>query len=169
MVKQKKLLLRCSDDSVIILAMVLNDNHGIDRAGTVPEIVDEISRASVGFPPERMPVIGWEEITDDILPERTFRNAWTTFGGKKIGHDMPKVRSIHMDKLRGKRDRKLAELDGDWMRATGQGKKVESTEIEKKRQELRDLPQEWGAALEQLTTPEEVGAAWPEILEMKKD
>jgi len=164
MVKQKKLLLRCSDDSVIILSMVINDGHGVDREGTVAEIEDEIKRSSVGFPPERMPVIGWEEIHDEDLPERTFRNAWATHGGKKIGHDMPKVRQIHMDKLRGKRDRKLAELDGEWMRATGQGKKTEATAIEKKRQALRDIPQEWGLALEQLGTPEEVGAVMPEEL-----
>jgi hypothetical protein len=163
MVKQKKLLLRCSDDSVIILAMVLNDGHGIDREGTVAEIEDEIKRASDGFP-ERLPIIGWEEIEDSHLPERTFRNAWITRGGKKIGHDMPKVRQIHMDKLRGIRDRRLADLDGDWMRATGQGKKAEAISIEKKRQTLRDIPQEWEVILEQLGTPEEVGAAWPEEL-----
>lgn len=165
MVKQKKLLLRCSDDSVIILAMVLDDGHLINREGTVAEIEDEIHRASVGFPPERMPVVGWEEITDDHLPERTFRNAWKTSGGKKIDHDMTRVRSIQLDKIRGARDSKLTKLDGDWMRATGRGERASATAVEKKRQELRDVPQVWGEALEQLSTPEEVGAAWPEILD----
>lgn len=72
--------------------------------------------------------------------EPTTYHAARTWDGKKIGHDMTKAREIHLGRLRSQREEKFKALDGEWMRAQGQGKKAEADAIEAKRQQLRDLP-----------------------------
>jgi hypothetical protein len=111
-----------------------------------------------------MPIVSWKEIVeDDIPPDRIFRDAWST-DGKKISHDMKKARSIHIGRIRAKRNELLAGTDSIWIRATGQGKKAEATKIEKARQALRDIPQEWEGAIESAESAEELAAMWPEEL-----
>ena len=166
MVKQKKLLLRCVDDSVIVMAFILEDGHEIKKEGTTEEIDLEISRASLGFDPARLPIIGWKEIEDESdLFNREFRNAWENKGGGRISHNMPKARAIHLDRIRAARDNALSKKDPEWMRAIGQNKKKDADDIEAERQILRDLPDTWGAAIEGAETVEELGAMWPDELE----
>lgn len=104
--------------------------------------------------------VSWRFVPNDFVVEttdRTYRDAWKDDGpGKGIGHDMPKVRTIHLERLRGKRDRKLEELDKTWMRATGQGKKQEADAVEAERQRLRDGPVVWQAQLAVAQTVDEV-------------
>lgn len=83
--------------------------------------------------------ISWRVVEPAELPqERTFRNAWTEREGK-FEHDMEKAKNIHRERLRAQRALRLEELDGQWMRATGQGRPQEANAIEAQRQALRDL------------------------------
>lgn len=106
------------------------------RVATDEAIGVEIMRSAF----EHVPV-SWKRISkDDVPTDRAYRDAWVESGGA-ITHDMPKARALHLTRLREKRDRRLAALDGPWMRAVGQGDKVEADRIETERQALRDLPQ----------------------------
>jgi len=96
------------------------------------------------------------EITEADLPLRDFRNAWRFIAGK-IEVDMPKARLIHMDKIRAERNKKLTQLDKDWMKAMGQG--GDAVSIENERQILRDIPQTFD--LEIYPNPTALKAAWP--------
>jgi len=153
MIKQKKLLLRCVDDSVIIMAFVLEDNFSVHRKGTKKEIEAEIKKASQSFPQERMPIVSWEEITDDDIPkDRTFRNAWITKKPKFIEYDMVKARTIHRDHLRRVRQLLLDRLDVEYQRADEEKDEVKKQDIVKQKQVLRDIPND--PRIENADTPE---------------
>lgn len=82
----------------------------------------------------------WRMVEDAEVPsERDFRNA-VRDDGKKLRHDIDHAKSIVRDRIRERRERELAVLDGKWMRATGQGKKAEADAIEAQRQQWRDAP-----------------------------
>lgn len=82
----------------------------------------------------------WRMVEDDEVPaEREFRNA-VRDDGKKLKHDIAHAKTIVRDRIREKRERELAVLDGQWMRATGQGKKADADKIEAQRQKWRDAP-----------------------------
>jgi len=139
--KQKKLLLRCKDDSVIIMSFVLNNDHDVNRKGTKEEIEAEIAKASSAFSPERLPIKSWEEIEDSdfVHIDRTFRDAWMTNGKKKIEHDMIKAREIHKDRLRYARTKLLEDLDIEYIRADELNDSKKKQEIIAKKQILRDI------------------------------
>lgn len=138
MVKQKKLLLRCNDDSVIIMAFVLDDGYTIHKKGTKEEIDAEIIRASKSFPQERMPIKSWEEIEDSDIPQdRTYRDAWITKKKKTVEHDMVKAKELHKKFLRIEREPLLEALDIKMSMAYNNPKK--QAEIEEERQKLRDI------------------------------
>jgi hypothetical protein len=101
------------------------------------------------------------DLPDDWTPpdgNRAYRAAWK-LNGSKVEVDMPKARAIHMNYIRRARDKKLAELDPLWMKATGQKKAVEADAIEAQRQKLRDIPQTLD--LSQAATPDDLKAIWP--------
>jgi hypothetical protein len=75
----------------------------------------------------------------DIPGDREYRDALKA----DLTYDMSKARNIFLTRLRAKRALTLEQLDRDWMRATGQGKKQEAQQIEGARQALRDLPQDF--------------------------
>lgn len=90
---------------------------------------------------------------EDPLKEQHYRGARVD-DGRKITYDAAKLRECHRNRLRQERVRLLHDLDGQWMRATGQGKKAEADAIEERRQKLRDVPAdsriETAVTLEQL-------------------
>jgi hypothetical protein len=139
--RAKLILLRCHDDSVMVMTMFLKDGYGtLNRKGTKEEIEMTIKKASEMYPPERLPIIGWEEIEDEnIVSDRTFRNAWITKGGKKIDHDMNKAREIHREKLRAARVPILEKLDVDYIIADENNNSDEKNRIVKDKQRLRDI------------------------------
>ena len=94
---------------------------------------------------------------DPIFADRTFRDAWT-FDGSKIGHDMPKARAIHMERLREARDAALARLDVEALRAVERDDRAELARIAARKQALRDLPATIN--LESAATPEALKAKW---------
>jgi len=96
-------------------------------------VADEVKRALPDY-------LAWHRVEEaDIPADRTYRDAWH-HDGKRIAHDMPKARELHRQMLRHARASALPELDGQWMRAQGQGKEAESDAIEARRQRLRDAP-----------------------------
>lgn len=58
--------------------------------------------------------------------------------GDEIRHNMPKVRELHRHMIRHQRGEKMVALDGQWMRAIGQGDAAEAARIDAERQVLRD-------------------------------
>lgn len=98
----------------------------------------------------------------DVPTDRTFRDAWED-DGASIRTNMPKARAIHLGRVRATRARALANLDAEWMRAQGQGKKTEAEAVEAKRQALRDLPITLG--VDGARTPEELAVLWSPLLD----
>lgn len=69
----------------------------------------------------------------------TYRNALVDRAGK-IEHDIVKARDCCREELRRQRRNAMLVLDGQWMGATGQGKKAEADAVEAERQKWRDAP-----------------------------
>jgi len=99
----------------------------------------------------------FEIIEDSEIPtDRTFRDAWKK-DAKKVSVDMPKARNIHMDRIREEREKKLKEIDIDINKREDTG--IDTTDMRKKRQDLRDIPQKF--VLSGYKTPDELKVAWP--------
>lgn len=98
---------------------------------------------------------------NEVPRDRTYRGAWIDTGSA-VTHDMEKCRQIHRDNLRAIRRSRLVYLDGEWMKATATGNLAAATEVEKKRQQLRDAPQY--EAIDLASTPEELKLAIPQCL-----
>lgn len=84
----------------------------------------------------------WRRVTDDALQhDREFRDALVHDGASgALRHDMPRARELKRQHIRHERARVLPELDAQWNRANGQGKKKDADAIEAKRQKWRDAP-----------------------------
>lgn len=93
----------------------------------------------------------------DLPQDRTYRDALKDHG-THIGHDMTTARAIHIEHARVNRIAALEQLDRDWMRATGQGKKTEAATLEANRQAWRDLPATLAGQVESAQTIEELQA-----------
>jgi hypothetical protein len=124
------------------------------REPTAENIDYEISR----IPTFAQPVT-WRLIKpEDIPQDRTYRNALRDRAGR-LEHDVEAAKVLHREALRHARAAKFAELDAQWMKATGQGKRAEADAIEAERQRLRDLPAD--PAIEAATTIEDLKTTWP--------
>lgn len=98
---------------------------------------------------------------DDWTPpeDRSFRNAWR-MNGKSIAVDMPMARDIHRNRLRMERNKRLAELDIEAMRALEAGGDIKAVTAAKQR--LRDAPSH--PAIEAAQTPDELKAITLDML-----
>lgn len=137
-------LITAADDTVIVFRFVTCEYSGDDsirwaREATDANIQAEITKTLPAFDPEKKPLKGWRRVKESDLPDREYRNAWRDRGGK-VEEDLPHARQIHLERLRGERQPILDQLDREWHRATGRGKKSDADAIEVKRQALRDLP-----------------------------
>jgi hypothetical protein len=88
-----------------------------------------------------------------------FSAAWK-LGPKSIEVDLSKAKDIWRDKWREARKPLLASLDIEFMKAVETSDSIKQTEIATKKQELRDVTNTPISG----TTPEEIKAVWPEIL-----
>jgi hypothetical protein len=94
------------------------------------------------------------------LPDdRVFRGAWTT--DCKV--DMDKAKEIWLDKIRDVRNKRLAELDIEWMRAMENGENKEASNIAAIKQSLRDITER--ADIHKCKTTASLRKYWPQILE----
>ena len=92
------------------------------------------------FPGAEKPV-SWRrfELGEIKEQDRVFRDAWRD-NGKSIEPHLPTAKKLKADMIRKERRAALRDLDAEWMRATGQGKKAEADAIEAERQKWRDAP-----------------------------
>ena len=104
----------------------------------------------------------------EIPTNRTFRNAWLD-NGVAVDHNMVKAREIHKDHLRQAPAPKMRDqVDIDFLKsleawlAAQPNVSLELRSTMVKKQALRDVTID--PAIEAAKTPEELIAAWPEIL-----
>lgn len=91
-----------------------------------------------------------------VIPtDRTFRNAWKP----DLSVDMTKAREIRRDQLRLQRKKLFEELDSEWMKSFAKGDLETSSQVEAKRQALRDAPAD--PRIESASTPEELKSVDP--------
>lgn len=136
--EQTKLALTLADGSLAVMSFV---TRGFTPNGAV-QFERELSEASVRAECAKagLALVSWRAITDEDLPAtREYRGAWCDRGGR-IGHDMPKARDIHRQKLRVERVGRLAKLDVEYQRADEAGDKKAKQTIAKAKQALRDAP-----------------------------
>lgn len=67
-----------------------------------------------------------------------FRGAWADKAGK-LGHDMPRAREIHKQRLRIERAPLLAELDVEYIRAQETNDNGKRAQVTARKQALRDI------------------------------
>jgi hypothetical protein len=88
-------------------------------------------------------VLSWRRISEAehqmFEKDRRYRNSLTDNAGK-LEYDIVQARERHRLYLRRVRSEALIELDAQWMRATGQGRKADLDAIEAQRQKWRDAP-----------------------------
>ena len=105
-----------------------------------------------------------QECNVDDLPSRgSFRAAWTQTGDAQTV-DMGKARAIKTDQIRPERNKKLAALDIDYIRADEAGNTDKKQSIATVKQKLRDLPETIQSDLNALDTPdalEKFTPTWP--------
>jgi fibronectin type 3 domain-containing protein len=77
--------------------------------------------------------------------------------------NMTKAREIKRDQLRAERKPLLEQLDVEFMRAQEQGDQAKADEIAAKKQALRDVTAD--PAIDAATTPDELKAVRPDVLE----
>lgn len=136
-----------------------------EREATDENVFVEIMRACPVHGYAEIPLpqpVRWFRVSlSDIPTDRTYRDA-LVHDGEKLTHDMEKARAIHLTRIRAARTRMLGELDGQWMRATGQKDTQAAEEIERQRQALRDVTKI--PELAHAQSLEEITALWPRDL-----
>lgn len=143
-------LLTFGDDTAGVMEYVTvkyNTNGTVrwTRQASAAAIQLEIDRTR--FPSDKKGVRSWRPIDPgDIPADRTFRPAWRD-RGTSIAHDMDHVRDIAVSQIRARRNKELAELDAEWMKANGRGDTATAAQVESRRQEQRDRPQRAQAAI----------------------
>lgn len=112
--------------------------------------------------------LNYREMEDSAIPtDREFREAWTdTTPEAVIDINMEKARIIHLDRIRVKRNAKLAFLDTEGIKAQDMGLIAELDEIRTKKQVLRDLPQTLQKDLEAAKTVDDLKIIQPIILRL---
>jgi len=119
------------------------------------------------------PAIRWEVLPVSALKDagtnfsgRYFRDAWTYVQGVNpgdvgsIGVDMDRAKAIIRDHVREIRQPLLEALDVEYLRAQEAG--ASTTDIVRRKQELRDLPQ--APEIDLATTPQHLFDWWPVAL-----
>lgn len=99
---------------------------------------------------------------DNITQDRLFRPAWkfTSDTDDNLTIDMPKARTIHMERIRRKRNEELVKLDSEQLRHADNPTELQKVKTEKQR--LRNIPQTFD--LSSAATPEQLKNLWPSKL-----
>lgn len=102
-------------------------------------------------------------VVDAIAPQKKpFRNAWT-WNGVTLAVDMPKARVIWRQEMRAHRAKRWQLWDAEYLKADEAGDLARKAQLAAKRQQLRDVTAHPG--IDAATTPDELKAVWPAILE----
>ena len=103
---------------------------------------------------------GAKIVDQDSLPKtREFRDAWTVDGTV----DIEKAKEVWKNKIRPARNKRLQDLDIEWMKAMEKGQTTIASAISADKQVLRDITKR--EELTKAKTVEEIKAFWPKILE----
>jgi hypothetical protein len=93
---------------------------------------------------DNVTMVRWRTLTkqehdwfEDTIVHARYRDS-VEWVGDEIRHNMPKARELHRHLIRHQRGEKMVALDGQWMRAIGQGNTSEAARIDTERQALRD-------------------------------
>lgn len=116
-------VLKGIDGSVAIMSLA----EGASKLKAVEKFRDSHQK---GFYPE------YYDYKDELPLDREYRDAWT-FKDNKIVVDESKAKDIRIERMRQARDMELDKLDKEQLRVLTDVNKLE--EIEKKKQELRDM------------------------------
>jgi len=144
-----KTVIKCVDGSVQIMTLVA----GID----FHTVFGKWKAAHPGK------YLSHREMPDNAIPtDRTFRAAWAdTTPELTIDVDMAKARSIHLERIRIKRNAELSKLDIQAIKAQDMGDVETLTQIRARKQELRDLPATLAPALASAVSVEALKAIEP--------
>lgn len=114
--------------------------------GDKPDITRTILEWEKLAKPEYLPIVEIREINaSDIPGSREFRNAWTDVTSEtRIDINCDKAKQIQLEKLRSERNKKLEELDKQFMLVLEKDEGAQTTIDEKQRiidekQRLRDI------------------------------
>lgn len=158
---QTVLVLATLSTGGIAVMQFVTESGGVKREATPAAITKELERAGRagdGSWREGFPIASWRVVAPDQLPQdRRYRTAWRD-EGDKLGLDLPKARELRLEALRAERGAALPELDVQWMKAQGQGRLKEASELEAKRQRLRDMPELIASSLEAAKSADELDA-----------
>lgn len=152
MIQQVTIAVRRTNGTVSLMAfLIVGRGHILpfgaqwisERAGwwTRPANPENVARdLAVVCELERVGYVDWRVIKKGEVPEdRTYRDAWED-DGKAVTINIEKAKEIQRNRIRGERIAALQELDGEWMKAFGQGDTAEAARIEAERQQWRDAP-----------------------------
>lgn len=97
----------------------------------------------------------YPEYREDVkLPkDRQFRDAWVMQRGE-VKVDQKKAEAIHLDSIRKLRNKKLKTLDVEALKVITEPEKLHA--IEKQKQKLRDLPQQYQFDIKKPDIPAEL-------------
>lgn len=105
---------------------------------------------------------------DDLPYAGNMRGAWRQDGAAAPVVDMVRARPIKTDLIRPERNKRLAALDVDYMRADESGDTEKKEKITTLKQKLRDLPVTIQPDLDAIDSPETLDAfdpTWPTLSE----
>jgi len=150
-----------ADGSLSVMQFVVAEYGNAGKARWTRQATDAAIQSEIDRTALPAKAVSWRRIQRGDLPEsRAFRDAWTDTG-RAVDHDLPKVRQIHLGRLRQQRDSELAKLDAETMKALGKGDNKKRDEVEAAKQALRDMPQRVGPLLEAAETVEAIaGIGW---------
>jgi hypothetical protein len=123
-----KTVIKCTDGSVQIMTLVNSEDE-----------TEAIEKWKLAHPDA---YISHRQMPDSAIPtDRTFRDSWAdTTSELTIDIDMAKARSIHLERIRIKRNTELSKLDIQATKAQDIGDAETLAQIRLRKQELRDLP-----------------------------
>jgi hypothetical protein len=160
--------IRFADDTIGIMSYLMKERNGtVLKGDTDAEIEAEIARTPFDQVPGKLPIKGWWNLRTDsktlnrqLEGTKPYRKAWRfDKDTRSITFDMDAARSKHLFMIRYHRDKRLRELDGQYMAATAKGDAAAAAAVEAERQRLRDIPQTFD--LTGATTIQELRALWP--------
>ena len=146
--------------------VILFKTKGADTVSVRHPIGDTVEDCLEKLKKEKDDLIYYAVISKNNIPEdRYFRNAWNFDDRNKcVMIEVETCKTIHIDKLRYTRNKKLKELDTETVKAVGRGDDKKRDQIEREKQKLRDMPETMKKDLCQINDPDLIKACIPDCL-----
>lgn len=161
MTHSKAIVFTDPDHNIDTCQIVVLTSDVIDPEGYLQHLKHLHSIGEYPHNPANGRIINYPE---DVPPNRLFRNSWTDkYDTPTVDVDLDKAKAIHLERIRWMRNKKLESSDKDLIVALSKGDDI--SEIQSKKQELRDIPKIIEEDLSKIESVEELAATWPEGLE----